>query len=68
MKKKALKAAHVGRRAGGGQGGGIAEIATPIHVSNVAIVDPKSKKASRIGYKTVKDKKVRVAVKSGQEI
>jgi large subunit ribosomal protein L24 len=40
-----------------------------IHVSNVAIADPKSGKASRVGYKVLKDgKKVRIARKSGETI
>lgn len=46
--------------------GGLDKIEAPIHVSNVAIVDPKTKKASRIGYKTVGEKKVRVAKRSGE--
>ena len=41
----------------------------PIHVSNVAIADPKNGKATRVGYKTLKDgKKVRVAKKSGETV
>ncbi len=41
----------------------------PIHISNVAIADPKTGEASRVGYKTLKDgKKVRVARKSGETI
>lgn len=48
--------------------GGLDKTEAPIHVSNVAIVDPKSKKASRVGFKTVGDKKVRIARKSGEAI
>lgn len=51
-----------------GKGGEIIDLTAPIHVSNVAIVDPKTKKASRIGYKMVDGKKVRVFKKSGIEI
>jgi large subunit ribosomal protein L24 len=40
----------------------------PIHVSNVALLDPKSGKATRVSYKKEGDKKVRVAQKSGQKI
>ncbi len=41
----------------------------PIHVSNVALVDPKEDKATRIGYQTNdKGEKVRVAKKSGETI
>ena len=49
--------------------GGIQKKELPIHVSNVAIADPKSGEATRIGYKNLKDgKKVRVAKKSGDTI
>lgn len=49
--------------------GGIEEIERPIHVSNVALADPKSGEATRVGYKVLKDgKKVRVAKKSGETI
>jgi large subunit ribosomal protein L24 len=46
--------------------GGIAEFAAPIHVSNVAVQDPKTKQATRVGYKLVDGKKVRYAKKSGE--
>ena len=48
--------------------GGIVKQEASIHVSNVALVDPKSGKATRIGYKIEDGKKVRVAKKSGEEI
>ncbi len=48
--------------------GGITEKEAPIHISNVALVDSKSGKATRVGYEMKKDKKVRVSKKSGQEI
>jgi len=49
--------------------GGIQKKELPIHVSNVAIADPKSGDATRVGYKNLKDgKKVRVAKKSGDTI
>lgn len=48
--------------------GGIVTKEAPINVSNVAIVDPKTNKASKIGYKNVDGKKVRVARKSGEVI
>ncbi len=45
------------------------EITKPIWVSKVGIVDPTSKKPSRIGYKVAKDgTKTRVFAKSGKEI
>ena len=45
--------------------GGIVDKVMPVHVSNVAVVDPKSNKPTRIGYKIDGDKKVRVTRKSG---
>lgn len=44
------------------------EIYAPIDVSNVMILDPKEKKPTRIGYKVVDGKKVRVTKKSGTVI
>jgi large subunit ribosomal protein L24 len=50
--------------------GGIIEITKPIWVSKVAIVDPATKKPSRIGYKIDEKtgEKVRIFKKSGKEI
>lgn len=48
--------------------GGIVDVAMPLHISNVALVDPSTKKATRIGYKLEGDKKSRVAKKSGAVI
>ena len=49
--------------------GNRAEIFVPIHVSNVAVVDPKSGKPSRVGYLIdSKGAKTRIAKKSGQAI
>jgi large subunit ribosomal protein L24 len=45
--------------------GSIVEIYAPIDASNVALVDPKTKKPTKIGHKIVNGKKVRVAKKSG---
>jgi len=49
--------------------GGIIEIEAPIHLSNLNVVDPKTKKPTRVGFK-VDDKgnKVRISKKSGEEI
>ena len=49
--------------------GGIVEKEASLHVSNVSLVDPKSGKATRVGYKIEKDgSKVRVAKRSGEVI
>ncbi len=47
--------------------GGIEKVEVPIHISNIAIVDPKDGKPTRVGYRSLKDgKKVRFAKKSGE--
>jgi len=49
--------------------GGIKQFEAPIHVSNVAHVDPKDGKPTRVGFKTLKNgTKVRVARRSGEVI
>lgn len=49
--------------------GGIQKKELSIHVSNVALADPKTGAATRVGYQALKDgKKVRVAKKSGETI
>ena len=63
VKKKNLK---FGRK--GGKKGQVIEKALPIHVSNVALIDPKTEKPTRVGYKVIADKKVRVSRRSGTEI
>lgn len=49
--------------------GSIVEVEAPIHVSNVMLIDPKTKTRTRIGHTTDKDgKKVRVSKKSNETI
>ncbi len=50
------------------QEGGIIAKSMPIHISNLAIRDPKSGKPTRVGYKMVGEKKVRIAKRSGEQI
>ena len=51
------------------QEGGIISKEGTIHLSNLAVADPKSGKPTRIGFKVMKDgKRVRVAKLSGVEI
>jgi len=51
-----------------GQTGGIVEKEAMLHVSNVAHIDPKSDKPTRIGFKMLDGRKVRFAKKSGEVI
>lgn len=48
--------------------GGIEEKDAPIHMSNVALADPKSGEPTRVGFQMKDGKKVRVAKKSGEVI
>ena len=51
------------------QEGGIISKESPIHLSNIAIADPKDGKPTRVGFKIQADgKKIRVAKRSGAEI
>jgi large subunit ribosomal protein L24 len=51
-----------------GQQGGVIEKEGPIHVSNVAILDPKDGKPTRIGIEREDGRRFRVAKRSGQRI
>jgi len=48
--------------------GGITKREAPIHVSNLALVDPKSGKPTRVGYRMEDGKKVRFSKQSNQVI
>jgi large subunit ribosomal protein L24 len=49
--------------------GGIISKEAPIHISNLALADPKDpKKPTRVGFKEVKGEKMRVARRSGETI
>ena len=56
--------------------GGIETVEAPIHVSNVMLVDPETKKGTRVGYRTeeierdgrTRTVRVRVAKRSGKDI
>ena len=50
-------------------GGGIVEKEAPIHISNVAHIDPKDDKPTRVGYRvTDEGRKLRYAKRSGEPI
>lgn len=48
--------------------GGIIETEATIHISNLALLDPETGKASKVGYKFEDGKKVRISKKSGKTI
>ena len=70
------KHVRITENARGVKDGGIVTEPAPIHISNVALVDPTTKKATRIGSKVetvtkngkTKTIRTRIAVKSGKEI
>ncbi len=52
-----------------GQPGGIVEREAAIHLSNVALIDPKTDQPTKVGFRVLDDgRKVRVARKTGQVI
>lgn len=61
-----MKTRHIKGR--DGQPGDKIEFASMLHLSNVSLIDPKSGKATRVGYETKDGVKTRVARKSGQAI
>ena len=48
--------------------GGITEMPASVHISNLAVVDPKTGEATRVGRKNVDGKNVRYSKKSGNII
>ena len=48
--------------------GGVIKMEAPIHISNLALIDPKTGKPTRVGHRIEDGKKVRYAKKSGEEI
>jgi large subunit ribosomal protein L24 len=46
--------------------GGIVKKEAPVHISNLSLIDPKTKSASKVGFRTEGDKKVRFSKKSNQ--
>ena len=57
------------KKGNGQESGGILEVEAPIHASNVMIIDPKTKKRTRIGHTTDKNnKKIRISKKSNEKL
>jgi len=59
---------HKHKKGNGQDAGGIVDFEAPIDRSNVMIIDPKTKKPTRIGHTVEKDKKVRIARKSSEKL
>ena len=52
-----------------GQTGGIVDIDMPIEISNVALFNPQTQKADRVGFKTLEDgRKVRIFKSNGEVV
>jgi len=67
MIRKNTKVDYQGRR--GAKEGGIVNQEAPIHVSNVQLIDPETKKVTRAGYRRDEDnKKVRISRASGKDV
>ncbi len=62
-----IKTYHVKPRVRG-EKGEIKKKEAPIDVSNVQLIDPKTKKTTRVGYKMEGGKKVRISKRSGEII
>ena len=70
------KHVRVGQTQRGTKTGGIETMEAPIHVSNVALIDPESKKPTRVGFRNeevtkdgvTKTVRVRYAKKSGKDL
>ncbi|MFD6177700.1 MULTISPECIES: 50S ribosomal protein L24 [unclassified Isoptericola] len=74
--QRVTKHVKAGQTARGTRTGGIETVEAPIHVSNVMIVDPETKKGTRVGFRTeqverdgrTRTVRVRVAKRSGKDI
>jgi large subunit ribosomal protein L24 len=74
--QRVTKHVKVGQSQRGTRTGGIETVEAPIHVSNVMLVDPETKKGTRVGYRAeqverdgrTRTVRVRVAKRSGKDI
>ncbi|HZL80377.1 MAG TPA: 50S ribosomal protein L24 [Demequina sp.] len=74
--QRVTKHVRAGQTSRGTRTGGIETIEAPIHISNVMLVDPETKKGTRVGYRTeqverdgrTRTVRVRVAKRSGKDI
>ena len=74
--RRVTKHTKVAQSQRGTRTGGIETIEAPLHISNVMLVDPETKKGTRVGYRIeqverdgrTRDMRVRVAKRSGKDI
>ncbi|MDO4605741.1 MAG: 50S ribosomal protein L24 [Bowdeniella nasicola] len=74
--QRVQKHTRVGQSKSGARSGGIETVEAPIHISNVMVVDPETKKGTRVGYRLetverngrTKTQRVRIAKRSGKEL
>ena len=74
--QRVTKHVKAGQSSRGTRTGGIETVEAPIHVSNVMLVDPETKKGTRVGYRIeeverdgrTRNVRVRVAKRSGKDI
>ncbi|GAB6938027.1 MAG TPA: 50S ribosomal protein L24 [Luteimicrobium sp.] len=74
--QRVTKHVKAGQTARGTRTGGIETVEAPIHVSNVMVVDPETKKGTRVGFRTeqverdgrTRTVRVRYAKRSGKDI
>jgi large subunit ribosomal protein L24 len=62
MRKKHMRSRKAGEK------GQVLELAAPMHISKVMLIDPSTKQATRVGYTREGNVKKRIAKKSGQLI
>ena len=74
--QRVKKHTKVGQTNRGSRTGGIETVEAPIHLSNVMLVDPETRKGTRVGYRTetierdgrTRTVRIRVAKRSGKDI
>jgi large subunit ribosomal protein L24 len=74
--QRVTKHVKAGQTARGSRTGGIETVEAPIHVSNVMLVDPETKKRTRVGYREeqverdgkTRTVRVRYAKRSGKDV
>ena len=75
--QRVTKHTKVGQSAQGARTGGIETVEAPIHASNIMLVDPKTKKRTRVGFRLEEGERangrkrtvrVRYAKKSGEDL